>query len=57
MTTIFHDMLHNYLEDYVDDIVVKLKEVYHYIDDPRRVFTKMQAIQLVDEPLVLLVSL
>lgn len=50
-------MLHNYLEDYVDDIVVKLKEVYHYIDDPRRVFTKMQAIQLVDEPLVLLVSL
>lgn len=36
LTAIFHDMLHACLEDYVDDIVVKLKEVDQYVDDLRR---------------------
>lgn len=38
MYFIFHDMLRGCLEDYVDDIVVKSKEVDQHIDDLRRVF-------------------
>lgn len=38
MTSIFHNMLHYCLEDYVGDIFVKSKEVYNHDNDLRRVF-------------------
>lgn len=28
MTTIFHDMMHTYMEDYVDDILEKLHTIH-----------------------------
>lgn len=34
----FHDKLHVFLEDYVDDIAVKSREVSQHIDDLRKVF-------------------
>lgn len=38
MTSIFHNMLHYCLEDYVGDIFVKSKEVYNHDNDLRKVF-------------------
>lgn len=38
MTTIFHDMMHDCMKDYVDDIVVKSKKVLNHLGDFRRVF-------------------
>lgn len=38
MIVIFHDMLHESLDDYVDDIIVKSQEVGQYINDLRKVF-------------------
>lgn len=38
MTAIFHDRLHG-IEDYVDHIVVKSKEVDHHIANAGKVFT------------------
>ena len=40
-TIIFHDMIHNYVEDYVDDLVVKSKERKDHLDHLKR---KMQRI-------------
>lgn len=36
----FHEMLHQYLEDYVGDIVVKFKKVYSYVNDLKKVFVR-----------------
>ena len=38
MTTIFHDMMHIEIEDYVDDIVVKSKTRGDYLSILRKVF-------------------
>lgn len=38
MTTIFHDMLHDSLEDYVDHIVLKSKEKHQHVKNLRNVF-------------------
>lgn len=35
VTVIFYEMLHDFLEDYVDDIVMKSKEVCYHVDDLR----------------------
>lgn len=51
MTVIFHDMLHRCLEDYVDDIVVKPKEVSQHVNDLRRVFTRCREYNLRMSPL------
>lgn len=40
MIAIFDDMMHNYLEDYVDDIVVKSKKALDHLGDLRRVFKR-----------------
>lgn len=37
MTAIFHDMMHEELEDYVDDIVVKSKQRKDHVEVLRRV--------------------
>lgn len=38
MTVAFRNMLHNCIEDYIDDIVVKSREGYNYVNDLNRVF-------------------
>lgn len=38
MNAIFHDMLHNYLEDYVGVNGVKSKEASQHINDLKKVF-------------------
>ena len=38
MTTIFHEMMHRELEDYVDDIVVKSKRREDHVQILRKVF-------------------
>lgn len=38
MTAMFHDMMHDCLKDYVDDIVVKSKKTLNHLGDMRRVF-------------------
>ena len=40
MTTIFHDMMHIEIEDYVDDIVVKSKTRGDYLSILRKVFER-----------------
>lgn len=51
MTAIFHDMLHRCLEDYVDDIVAKSKEVSQHIDDQKKVFVRYRKDNLRMNPL------
>lgn len=50
-TAIFSDMLHDYIEYYVDDIVVKSKEVSHHVNDLRRVFLRCRRYNLRMNPL------
>lgn len=38
MTPISHDMLYECLEDYIDDVIMKSREVSQYIDDLGKVF-------------------
>ena len=51
MTLIFHDMMHECIEDYVDDIVVKSKEAASHIVDLRRVFERCRKYKLRMNPL------
>lgn len=51
MTTIFHDMLHKELEDYVDDIVFKSKRRKDHSDTLRKVFQRCRASNLKIHPL------
>lgn len=51
MTAIFHDMMHGCLEDDIDDIVVKSKEVDQHIDDLKRVFNRCRKYKLRMNPL------
>lgn len=46
MIVIFYDMLHDCLEDYVDDIVVKSKEAFTHVNDLRKVFIRCTQYQL-----------
>lgn len=40
MTGIFHYMLDNCLEDYVDKVIVMSKEKHHHVEDLRNVFVR-----------------
>lgn len=42
MVTIFHDLMHDCMEDYVDDIFVKSRTRESYSDCLRRVFERMR---------------
>ena len=46
MTAIFHDMMHKELEDYVDDIVVKLRKREEHFRVLKRVFERCRAFKL-----------
>ena len=51
MTAIFHDMMHQELEDYVDDIVVKSKKQEEHVQVLRKVFERCRAFKLRMNPL------
>ena len=46
MTTIFHDMMHQELEDYVDDTVVRSKKRAEHFYVLRKVFERRRAFKL-----------
>ena len=51
MTAIFHDMMHQELEDYVDDIVVKSRRREEHFRVLKRVFERCRAFKLIINPL------
>ena len=51
MTTIFHDMMHKEIEDYVDDIVVKSKTREDHLVILRKVFERCLLYKLRMNPL------
>ena len=51
MTAIFHDMMHKEIEDYVDDIVVKIKTRGDHLAIIRKVFERCRLYKLHMNPL------
>ena len=51
MTAIFHDMMHKEIEDYVDDIVVKIKTRGDHLAIIRKVFERCRLYKLRMNPL------
>jgi len=51
MTTIFHDMMHCELEDYIDDIVAKSRRKEDHVKVFRKVFERCRAFKLRMNPL------
>ena len=51
MSAIFHDMMHQELEDYVDDIVVKSRRREEYFRVLKRVFERCKTFKLRMNPL------
>ena len=51
MTAIFHDMMHQELEDYVDDIVVKSRRREEHFHVMRKVFERCRTFKLRMNPL------
>lgn len=45
----FHDMLHDFLNDY-DDLVVKSKEIHNHVDVLREVFKRCRQYKLIMNP-------
>ena len=46
MTTIFHDMMHKNMEDYVDDTLAKSQHRNTHLDDLRLILDRMEKFQL-----------
>ena len=51
MTVIFNDMLHNSIECYVDDLVVKTRKRERHLNDLKKVFDRLRKNQLKMNPL------
>ncbi len=51
MTTIFHDMMHREIEDYVDDVVVKSKTKEDHLETLRKVLERCRVYKLRINPL------
>ena len=51
MTAIFHDMMHQELEDYIDDIVVKSRRRKEHLHVLRKEFKRCRAFKLRMNPL------
>jgi len=51
MTITFCDFLHNLIEYYVDDLVVKTKDGENHLHDLRKIFEKLRQHQLKMNPL------
>ena len=52
MTVIFGDMLHDTIECYVDDLVIKTKENENHVEDLRRIFERLRRYKLKMNPLM-----
>ena len=50
MTTIFHDLIHKILEDYVDDILVKSHDLMDHLSDLETVFDRLAKYHLMLNP-------
>ena len=46
MTTIFHDMMHIYMEDYVDDILLKSHTQEEHLPILDKIFTHLEAFEV-----------
>ena len=46
MTTIFHDMMHIFIEDYVDDILAKLHTQEEHLPILDKIFTHLEAFKV-----------
>lgn len=46
MTAIFHGMLQDWLEDFVDDIIVKSKEKNQHVEDLKKLFIRCRRYNL-----------
>ena len=46
MTTLFHDMMHQELEVYVDDIIIKSKKTSQHLTDLKKLFDRLKKYQL-----------
>lgn len=46
MTTIFHDLLHNIMEDYVDDLLIKSKTQEKHIPIVKKIFERLEKYKL-----------
>ncbi|XP_028060408.1 uncharacterized protein LOC114264016 [Camellia sinensis] len=51
MSVIFGDMLHDTIECYVDDLVVKTKEKENHVEDLRKIFERLRRYKLKMNPL------
>ncbi len=51
MTTIFHDMMHWEIEDYVDDVVIKSKTREGHLDTLRKILERCRVYKLHMNPL------
>lgn len=51
MTAIFHNMVHNYIKDYADDLVIKSKTTRTHLRHLRQVFERCQKYDLKINPL------
>lgn len=51
MTAIFHNMLHEFHEDYVNDIIAKSLEAIQQVDDLRKVFLRCKQYKAENESL------
>ena len=51
MTTIFHDVIHQEMEDYIEDIVVKSKSMEGHFKVLERVFERCRMYKLLMNPL------
>ena len=47
MTTIFHDLIHKILEDYVDDILVKSHNLMDHLFDLETIFDRLPKYHLI----------
>lgn len=52
ITVIFHNMLHGCLKDYIDDIVVKSREVRQHVKELKKVFLRCRQYNLGGNPLM-----
>ena len=46
MTTIFHDMMHKNMEDYVDETLAKFRKIDTHLDDLEFILDHMEQFQL-----------
>lgn len=49
INAIFHDMLHDFVKHYLDDIVMKPKEVYNHVNYPKKDFERCRQYNFINK--------